>query len=103
MEKKPVLTAERQTLEADRAIAAVDRWIEALQILAGEDDNPTEAQRAEMARQRKTMFDLFAHAQAERLRAYVWARWPQQHTDGDTAADFIDPYPSGTDVPKGVR
>lgn len=92
MKKKPVRTAEQQTQEADRSIEVVDRWIEALQILAGHDDNPSEECRAEMKKIRGWMLDAFAHAQAERLRAYVWQRWPQQYTSGETAADFLDPH-----------
>lgn len=49
----------------------VDRWIESLQILAGDDDNPTAEQRAEMAVVRRKMLDEYAHELAEQQRAWI--------------------------------
>lgn len=85
--------AAQKMLEAEQAVSTVERWIEALQILAGADDNPTEEQRAAMRCERQPVLDLFAHAQAELIRAHVWRRWPQEYTSGETAADLIDPLP----------
>lgn len=52
-------------------LETVDRWIEALQILAGDADNPTDEQRAEMTAVRRKMLDTYAHGLAEQQRTHI--------------------------------
>lgn len=92
MTRKSAPTVEQQALAIERDLRTVDRWIEALQILAGPDGGPSDEQQAEMKRIRNAMTDLLLHATAERIRLHVRKRWPQEYTSGETAADLIDPH-----------
>lgn len=87
----------------------VDRWIESLQILAGDADNPTAEQHTAMAVTRRRMLDTYAHGLAEKIRADIiteldeyGTREQQAEIDGRRgAADLIDPQASAGPVRPG--
>lgn len=80
------------TRAADAITASVDRWIEALQMLATGEEQWSEETKLSMAGVRKRILDDFTHGVAERIRGHVEDRFPQQYVSGDTAADLVDPH-----------
>jgi hypothetical protein len=71
---------------------SVDRWIEALQMLASGAEEWSDEAKESFAEIRRNILNDFTHGVAERIRGHVEERFPQQHVSGDTAADLVDPY-----------